>query len=54
MNLSKIVSDNWNTRLFFYRPDPLGYCVIISDMIWTEKYMKMPLLERQRLKGYMT
>lgn len=53
MNLVQIVSDNWKTELYFYRPDPLGYCVIISDMIRVEKYMKMPLLERQRMKGYM-
>ena len=53
MNLPQIVSDYWTTRTMFYRPDPLGYCVIISDMIRVEKYMKMPLLERQRMKGYM-
>ena len=54
MSLEKIVSENWNTRRFFYRPDSLGYCVIISDMIRTDKYLKMTLEEKQKYKGRTT
>lgn len=53
MNLPKIVSDNWMTRQFFYRPDPLGFCVIQIDMFKTVRLMKMSLIERQIEKGYM-
>lgn len=49
----EIVSNLWTTRLLFYRPDPLGYCVIISDMIRFQAYSKLSVEERQRLKGYM-
>jgi len=51
MNLSKIVSDYWTTRLMCYRPDPLGYCVIQMDMYRVDKYMRMTLEEKQIYKG---
>lgn len=53
MNLPKIISEYWTTRRFFYRPDPLGYCVIQIDMYRVQKYLKMTLEERQMSKGYM-
>ena len=51
MNLPKIVSDYWYTELIFYRPDPLGYCIIQLDMHRVMKYMRMSLDEKQRYKG---
>jgi hypothetical protein len=53
MNLSKIISDYWITRQFFYRPDPLGFCVIQIDMFETMRKMKMSVVQRQMAKGYM-
>ena len=53
MNLPKIVSDYWITRRFFYRPDPLGFCVIQIDMFETMRKMKMSVVQRQIEKGYM-
>jgi len=51
LNLEQIVSEEWYTKSYFYRPDCLGYCVIISDMIRFDKYLKMTLEEKQRFKG---
>ena len=53
MDLPKIISDYWTTRQFFYRPDPLGFCVIQIDMFETIRKMKMSVVERQIEKGYM-
>lgn len=53
MNLPKIISDYWLTRQFFYRPDPLGFCVIQTDMFETMRKMKMSVVQRQMAKGYM-
>lgn len=53
MNLPKIVSDMWLTRLLFYRPDPLGFCVIQMDMYNVVRISKMSVIERQIEKGYM-
>ncbi len=52
MNLPKIVNDMWMTRLLFYRPDPIGYCIIQMDMHRVVEYSKLSVEERQRLKGY--
>jgi len=53
MNLPKLISDKWNTRLYFYRPDPLGFCVIQKDMYNVVRISKMTVEERQIEKGYM-
>ena len=53
MNLAKMVSDIWTTRLLFYRPDPLGFYVIINDMNRYQRYLEMSVEERQIEKGYM-
>lgn len=53
MNLPKIVSDYWLTEQFFFRPDPLGFCVIQIDMFETMRKCKMSVIERQIEKGYM-
>jgi hypothetical protein len=53
MNLPKLLDDMWKDRMLFYRPDPLGYCIIISKMISVQKYNEMSVEERQRIKGYM-
>jgi len=51
MNLPKIISDYWTTKTMFYRPDPLGYCIIQMDMDRVMKYMRMSLEEKQIYKG---
>ncbi len=53
INLQKIVSDYWTTRIMFYRPDPLGYLIIQNDMFNVMRISKMSVIERQIEKGYM-
>jgi hypothetical protein len=53
VNYPKIISDMWHTKRLFYRPDPLGFCVIQMDMYNLVRIIKMPLIERQKMKGYM-
>lgn len=52
MNLVKILDDMWTTGLLFYRPDPLGFYVIINDMNRYQKYLQLTVEERQIMKGY--
>ncbi len=42
----------WDARLF-YRPDPLGYYVIMRDIFNVIRISKMSVIERQKEKGYM-
>jgi len=42
----------WDLRLL-YRPDPLGYCIIIMDIYNVIRISKMSVIERQKEKGYM-
>lgn len=53
MNLPKLLDSLWKERLLFYRPDPLGYCVIMNKMIQTQNYNQMSVEQRQITKGYM-
>jgi len=50
--LIDIVNELWNARLF-YRPDPLGYYIIMMDIYNVIRISKMSVIERQIEKGYM-
>ena len=43
----------WDLRLL-YRPDPLGYRIIMMDIYNVIRISKMSVIERQIEKGYMT
>lgn len=48
----KLLDVMWTTRLLFWRPDPLGFCMIMQDFVKMQEYLELSVEERQRRKGY--